>query len=604
MQTISWNEFRHALSGSIFRVAPSELKLGHKIIRLDRDWSDTPWSGPTLVLENLSQKSFLKEHCAWVVIELEKTSNCFRPSAWRLEPLSEPLPPLPEKIDALQRSRLNASALKTAAAIYADLHERTREFALGFQQTGKVDAVAARQIAQHLGQALDGSMAALLWLSRIKDPRFYLTQHIINTTILAGSFTHALGWGPERVETATLVGLFHDIGKVRLDRELLFKTDSLSDHEREETRTHPQIASELLRADPAIPWEVVAAVRASHERPDGAGYPRRLKGENIPVMARLIAIIDAYDAMTSKRPHGRLMTHQQALGVLWKERDRQFDPWLVEAFIQFLGWVTPGTLVRLADRRLAVVMQMHLGERIRPVVRPLADSASGVRVGGELVLRPQFGGHGSAEPAIAEILPDNAEGISIRSLTTELFGLFGEGAAEVPMDVEAADLLPAEESTDLAVVSDVGPLRIHRALDLPDGLRALIVDDALTVRRMLQHILERERMEVIAVDSGEAGIREVEHYAPHLLFLDILLPGISGFSALRKIRQLANGRDLPVVMISGNPQATEQFFLERIGADDFLPKPFDDRDVAACIARLVRRGRLLPEQQAAGRSIL
>ncbi|MEE4638939.1 MAG: HD domain-containing phosphohydrolase [Wenzhouxiangella sp.] len=605
MQTISWDKVQHALSGSIFRVAPSELKLGHTIVRLDRDWAETPWAGPTLVLEDLAQKAFLKEHCEWVVIDLDLATNRYRPPAWRLEPLNEALPPIPSRVDALQRSSLDAKALKKGAAVYADLHARAREFAMGFQQTGEVDAAAARDIARRLCEAINESLAALLWLSRIKDPRLYITQHIINTTILAGGFVHALQWDAERVETAAMVGLFHDIGKVRLQRDLLFKAQALSEHEREEARTHPQIASELLRRNPEIAWEVIAAVQASHERPDGTGYPRGLRGDAIPVMARLIAIVDAYDAMTSRRAHGRLLSHQQAMGVLWKERDRQFDGVLIEAFIKFLGWVTPGTLVKLDDQRLAVVMEMRHHQGNQPVVRPLASSATGVRIGGELVLRPRFGGGQSEGPTIADILPDNHHEITMRELTKQLFGVLGERGDAAIAGVDARDLLPeeklAEAGADVpqseAIQYSQESAGAHsssptRQLALADGLRVLIIDDSLTVRRSLQHMLEAERMEVIAVDSGEAGIREVRHSSPDLLFLDILLPGISGFSTLRRIRQLTNGKDLPVVMISGNPQATEQFFLDRIGADDFLPKPFDQADVAACLSRLLWRSRL------------
>jgi response regulator RpfG family c-di-GMP phosphodiesterase len=608
MDTLAWDSVKRGSSGSIFRIAPSELKLGHKVIGLDCAWDDTPWRGPTLVVEDFETRSYLKENCEWVIVDLQTGTNRFRPSAWRLEPLCEPLPNMPEKVEALQRSPLTAQTLKSGAILYAELHKSVRVFGLDFQRTGELGADAALTIVQRLASTIGESMAALVWLSRIKDPRLYVSQHIINSAILMGAFVHALGWPKERLETALMVGLFHDIGKLRINRDLLFKAGALDEEERKTAQSHPTLAADLLRQNPQIQWEVIAGVAASHERPDGAGYPRGLKGDFIPVMARLVAIVDAYDAMTSPRTHGRVMTHQQALGVLWKERDAQFDASVVERFIRFLGWVTPGTLVKLSDKRLAVVMEMQHEGGVRPVVRPLTKTAEGLRMGGELVLKPQVGAGGNEALSIVEMLPDGSADIDSRELTEQLFAVLGEDPLELPHGDTSVTPLHEGASTD-AIQSQTAPSKSHTAVAqdssdaelaapaqtdqrLAEGLRVLVIDDALTVRRTLQRFLENAGAEVVAVDSGEAGLREVKHAVPDLVFLDILLPGISGFSALRKIRQLAQDQYIPVVMISGNPQATQHFFLKRIGADDFLPKPFGRDDVTGCLMRLRKQQKL------------
>jgi len=486
--------------------------------------------------------------------------------------------------------------------LYAQLHERVHEFARNFQRGASINAADAGEFAQRLADGVEESLAALMWLSRIKDSRLYLTQHLIHTTLLMAGFVHALGWERERIETAALVGLMHDLGKLRLDRSLLLKSEAVSDQELQTLRSHPTIAAELLRQNADVPWEVIAGVAASHERPDGSGYPKGLKGDSIPVMARLIAIIDAYDAMTSRRSHGKLMTHQQALGQLWKERGTQFDPGLVESFIQFLGWVSPGTLVRLSDQRLAVVMEMRHEGGVRPVVRPLTQTAAGLRMGGELVLRPQVGGSAQETLAIAELLPDSSIDTNPRELTEQLFLVLGESAEQMPVQDNLPDWGPSDSEPEVVVepaepapegsalgpeldLSAPAPAR-RETPSLADGLRILIIDDSLTIRQTIQQYLEQAGGEVVTAVSGEAGLKEVKHRLPDLVFLDILLPGMSGFSVLRQIRKLAADKKISVVMISGNPQATEQFFLDRIGADDFLPKPFARKDVMACLQRL------------------
>ncbi|TVS11915.1 MAG: response regulator [Wenzhouxiangella sp.] len=590
-----------AQPGALFRLAPSELKLGHKVISLDCSWSDTPFPGPSLFIDSFEQKQILRDACRWVVIDLTAGTNPARPKGSQVEPLFEPLPPIPGKIDLLQRSRLSAETLNIGLKIYRTLVRRVTDFTLSFRESGRLDVDVAISITHLLARAQDLSLAALIWLTRIKDKQYYLAQHGVNTSILMSGFVHGLGWGRDRVETAALIGLLHDLGKARLDLDLLAKSDELSEHEMDELRTHPVLGYELLRRNPEITWEVASAIHASHERPDGQGYPRGLEGNAIPVMARIIAIVDAYDAMTSVRSHGRQMTHQQALGRLWKERDRQFDQNLVEAFIQFLGWITPGTLVRLSDDRLAVVVEIRSEAGIRPLVRPIERGGEELELGPEILLAPQFGGDGRPDLKIQELLPDNAAGVSMRNLTGKLFGLLDLPAASMT-DEPAAGLAslqasrgrgkPPEPAPEPAPV----PAEPDKPASTPEmphrGLRVLVIDDSLTIRKTLRALLEKEGLLVEVAESGEEGLTALGEKPFDLVFLDILLPGMSGFAVLRELRRKKLLEHMPVVMISGNPQATEQFFLERIGADDFLPKPFSQPDVGACLARLQKRGRL------------
>lgn len=592
-------QLERAQPRALFRLAPSELKLGHKVIALDCSWEDTPFSDSVLLIETFEQKKILREQCRWVVIDLSAGSNPARPTGKQVEPLFEVLPPIAERLDLLQRSRLSAETLKVGMKVYRTLLRRVTDFTLSFRESGRLDVDVAIGTTQLLARAQDLSLAALLWLTRIKDKQFYLAQHGVNTSILMSGFVRALGWGRERVETAALIGLLHDLGKARLDLDLLAKSDQLSEDELDELRTHPVLGYELLRRNPEISWEVASAIHASHERPDGQGYPRGLEGNAVPVMARITAIVDAYDAMTSVRFHGRQMTHQQALGMLWKERDRQFDQYLVEAFIKFLGWITPGTLVRLSDERLAVVIEIRSENAVRPLVRPIERSGDEFELGPELLLAPQFGDDGRSGPKILELLPDNSSGVRMRDLTTKLFGLLdlpAERLSEEPaaglasLQTARRRVEPADPAPDAAAAgAETGPVELPYR-----GLRVLVIDDSMTIRKTLRALLEKEGLSVHLAESGEEGLTVLGEKPFDLVFLDILLPGMSGFSVLRELRRMKLLEHMPVVMISGNPQATEQFFLERIGADDFLPKPFSQPGLTACLARLQKRQRLRP----------
>ncbi|HET6555050.1 MAG TPA: response regulator [Dyella sp.] len=130
------------------------------------------------------------------------------------------------------------------------------------------------------------------------------------------------------------------------------------------------------------------------------------------------------------------------------------------------------------------------------------------------------------------------------------------------------------------------------------GARVLVVDDSATIRAVLGRMLEVDGYLVDRAHDGESALEMAKAEPPSLIFLDIVLPGMNGFSVLRSLRHDPATQHIPIVMISGNPQATEQFYVQRFGADDFISKPFGQAEVATSIDRLVRQGRLAPREAA------
>ncbi len=128
--------------------------------------------------------------------------------------------------------------------------------------------------------------------------------------------------------------------------------------------------------------------------------------------------------------------------------------------------------------------------------------------------------------------------------------------------------------------------------DASPGLRVLIIDDSATIVAVLGKMLRQNNFETTGAGDAESGIEAALADVPDLIFLDIVLPGMSGFNALRLLRRNPATAEVPIVMISGNVQATEQFYVQRIGADDFMRKPFGRSDVFSRIQRLVESGRL------------
>jgi CheY-like chemotaxis protein len=130
------------------------------------------------------------------------------------------------------------------------------------------------------------------------------------------------------------------------------------------------------------------------------------------------------------------------------------------------------------------------------------------------------------------------------------------------------------------------------------GARILVVDDSATIRAVLGRMLEVDGYDVVRAADGESALDMARAEPPAMIFLDIVLPGMNGFAVLRALRHDPVTQHVPIVMISGNQQATEQFYVQRFGADDFISKPFGQADVARSIDRLVGFGRLSAREAA------
>ena len=133
-----------------------------------------------------------------------------------------------------------------------------------------------------------------------------------------------------------------------------------------------------------------------------------------------------------------------------------------------------------------------------------------------------------------------------------------------------------------------------RPLQAALGAKMLVVDDSPTIRAVLGKMLGQDGYAVQKAVDGESAIELAKAEQPEVIFLDIVLPGINGFAVLRALRHDPVTQHIPIVMISGNQQATEQFYVQRFGADDFIKKPFGQREVQQAIHQLVRAGRLAP----------
>ena len=183
------------------------------------------------------------------------------------------------------------------------------------------------------GRAQRGAaMARVIEIAQELDLRDEGTaRHCQTVACYAEAIARELGLAAEVVEEVRLAGLLHDVGKIGVAGSIVAKAGPLDDHEWVEMQGHPRIAADLLQ-DAGLE-EIREWILAHHERPDGAGYPRGLRDADIPIEAKILAVADAYEAMTNDRCYRRSIGRDRAVAELRLHAGSQFDGAVVEAFI-------------------------------------------------------------------------------------------------------------------------------------------------------------------------------------------------------------------------------------------------------------------------------
>jgi len=188
------------------------------------------------------------------------------------------------------------------------------------------------------------------------------------------TFGRFLQLEPGQIEFLGYLGLLQDIGKVRLPKELLEKRGRLTIEEFERAKLHVNYSAEILRATPGLPGDLARIATLHHERHDGSGYPKGLRGNEIGMVGSIAAIVDTFDALTVKRPYAEPVSPSAAISMLYKWRGVFFDANLIEQFIRCIGIFPVGSLVQLNTGEVGVVVAQNLTKRLLPRVMVIRDA--------------------------------------------------------------------------------------------------------------------------------------------------------------------------------------------------------------------------------------
>jgi HD-GYP domain-containing protein (c-di-GMP phosphodiesterase class II) len=381
------------MSTVVVEMPAQDLTKGLYVCGLDRPWEGTPFLFQGFVIESDTELQMLQQLCKCVFVEAsvedaERLRSVYRKAATAVvEPLEpdDPLTILSRNPAALVVKGPSKepvgieTELNVAKGVFTEAKQAIGTVFDHLRRGGSLDVPQLQSVVGSMVDSIFRNRDALSWLASMKNKDDYVYAHSLASSVWALAFGRHLGLDKE---TLTLVGtgaMLLDIGKTRLPDELLKKPGAPNDAEWRLIRAHADRSVELLQATAPVDPRIIQMVATHHERIDGSGYPDGLKGDAIPFLGRVGAIVDCYDAMISHRSYAAAKSTYDAVRELKQLARVGLPADLVDLFIQAIGVFPTGSLVELNTGEVGIVVGQNRYRRLRPEIMLILDAGKAVR---------------------------------------------------------------------------------------------------------------------------------------------------------------------------------------------------------------------------------
>lgn len=425
------------------RISVDELRVGMYVCDLDRPWTESPFLFQGFELKTEEDVRAVQEVCRYVYVDVNRDMRVHAPAppAKKSSPFAiwkEEAPPPRHQVQVEEEIHAARGAYESTSNLVKTMMDDIR-----FGR--RIDLPGAKQVVRQCVESVIRNPDALLFLTQLKNRDEYTAQHSLNVCIYSVAFGIHLGHQGQILEDLGLSGLMHDMGKMKVPLEVLNKPGKLTNEEFVLMKAHTTLGRDILMsAREALPGAVDVAY-SHHERLDGSGYPRGLRGEFLTPFSKVVAIVDTYDAITSDRCYQDGRTHMDAINVLTEFRGKGFEANLVIKFIERIGIYPPGTVVEMSNGEVGVVVEVDPKSKIKPKVVLVLDESKHPRPPRQVDLS-KLDLDASAQPyVIARVLSNHAYGIDLARFNREK--ILEKAAAEAAQsDVvrEAQDLISAK----------------------------------------------------------------------------------------------------------------------------------------------------------------
>lgn len=362
------------------QIETRQLRLGMYLHELIGSWLHNPFWRTSRLLNNQQEiDDILGSNIKFAIIDTSKGFDIPASLNCAVQP----------EVDAKPKQVTNAPTTNTqqsAVPIEAEFERAARICARSksavismFSEIRMGKAIRlenAASLVEDISASVNRNVSALITLARLKNQDDYTYMHSVAVCALMIALAKQMDLTPDQIREAGTAGLLHDIGKMSIDSSILNKPGKLTDLEFESVRGHPEKGHQYLLQAGGIGEVALDVCLHHHERVDGTGYPYQLKGEELSLYAKMGAICDVYDAITSNRPYKTGWCPADSIKKMASWSGTHFDVDVFKAFVKTVGIYPVGTLVRLASGRLAVVVDQGAKSLLAPRLRVFFSTKS------------------------------------------------------------------------------------------------------------------------------------------------------------------------------------------------------------------------------------
>lgn len=408
------------------KIAVHDLEIGMFVSDLDRPWHQTPFPIQGFFIRSQGDIRALVSHCKWVMIDVAEARSSAKTSDDKITAFNRRAGGRGQGRDVLQLPPLSIRepvVYQTETTLQKELKASKRLLDDAEQALNNVfEAVRAGQLpdfqpAVEITRKMVASVArqpnALLWLSRTREHDDFVYRHALNTTVWALVCGRELGLNEGLLNHLGVGCLMSQVGKTGLPADLLAREQHLSSDELVVYRGYVQRGVEMLEGS-GLSRAVMSVVQNHRERHNGSGFPAGIRGDRIPLLAKVAGIAELFESLIAPRDGQEPMTPAKAVALLYEMRNIEFQEDLVESFIKSIGIYPTGSLVELSDGQRGIVVSHTPERRLWPKVMVMQDAAHHPLKSAKVIDLARFNeSRASGESlSIRECLPHGTEGLN------------------------------------------------------------------------------------------------------------------------------------------------------------------------------------------------